>query len=108
VLKGVFNDKNPAADPSSGGMVDMRCAIFNADRRDALSGMKKWCKDRRLPDGTTGRRSSGKLRLRSRSQGVSQQCLTAKANADALKGSGLSVPLSLKREVRKHFLQMLA
>jgi hypothetical protein len=62
VHKGVFHDKNPAADPSSGGMVDMWCAIFKVDRRDALAGMKKWCKDRSLPDGTTGR-SSGRLQL---------------------------------------------
>jgi hypothetical protein len=34
VRKGVFNDKNPAACPASGGMVDMWCAIFNVDRRD--------------------------------------------------------------------------
>jgi hypothetical protein len=61
--KGVFNDKNPAANPASGGMLDMWCAMFNVGKRDALAGMKKWCEDRSLPDGTTGRRSAGKLQL---------------------------------------------
>jgi hypothetical protein len=60
--KGVFNDKNPAAEPASGGMLRMWCAIFKVGKRDALAGMKKWCEDRSLPDDTTGR-SSGKLRL---------------------------------------------
>lgn len=61
--KGVFIDRNPEANPASGGMLDLWQAIFGGTKRKAMEDIKKWNADRTLPNGTHGVRSSRKVEL---------------------------------------------
>jgi hypothetical protein len=52
---GCFFDHNPAAVPQKGGPLDLFGTIFGlAKTSEILKGMRKWCKDGTLPDGSKG------------------------------------------------------
>jgi hypothetical protein len=78
-----FYDHNPAAEPQSGGPVNLWTALFGVtDFVEIILGMEAWVKDGSLPDGSRGLAITAPVRNRSKSTKVKLATETLVARDD--------------------------